>query len=1519
VKLSRKCAPAAEIEEPAVERSDRTITVGNRRRVAKELTSEPRASEALVGATGVHTSPALAPPRAAMPPSRSWEDLPEGVDAVLAEPGRPLDASTRASFEAELATPLDRVRIHDGPAADASARRLDALAYTIGEHIVFRSDQYAPQTPDGRRLLAHELTHFVQQMGAAQTRVAAFSHREDPAEREARSTADQLMRFPGLAVARPTASAGALIHRDETTPAKPGLSATEYLDRYASVIAAALNIHLLGVQLGTGSPYASWSGGSARACMDAMWSLSPVGLLDTLRSLLQPIAPERLVDRGRDPDVDVDDQGEAWQRSTGKDAYFADVATELGNALTERLGQSLARVVPRYVARKYQLKSGMPRGADATTAVPEPAAGDLLAAHPMDRLLIAALCAGGKLDLDYDRLARDKPATAVPPYPPGMPRPVLFDFQASQGAWFWLLVKAPLDATVEEVAATLYGDSAQAFRLTDAAPFFGFTAVGMLLPGHRDRLTQLSGDAGVAQSALYPNAKKWAGEGAEPGNLDPTAELLATGLADQAALAQARKLPVAKGTSKDVVLENMRLSFEVLDALVPGAKRFHDDGRVAAARQRIVAKRTELLAADELEVMKWAGQAAEQKRILGGASTGLAEAVVQLEQLLATEKIAHGHGLALDVKMPLLELASAYVSAACLSFLPGSGAAALDDADRRSRMFGVDVLEGILRAVSHQIEGAEKDKTGDKAGGNEAAFGITKLREREQALRKKLAGARESILRDPDALGDLLKDIQDEIADLQAEVGMVANLDAIDAAEKALFDSQSFLSDIWFQEYELRDAYLVEVDNWRTAWSKVYAAWKSGDHELAKKSFRDLVTDPTFGSLFERVARYTKDAAAWAIAARILTLIAITAVTMGVGTWATAFSATAWGGAAAASGELVGGAAVAGWIGGTVAEAATFTTLNTLLLEPHTTWKGFLGEFGWNLALFGVLRKFSMMYRGAAAVKAASAGGRTLLVASGEMGIQWATLNIATIARAEVEKRLAHRKDPSKDKDLSKEEIGKILLQSTAMFIGMAIAGRVAEPLMKELAASGSTLGVRLRLVNAQRARLAKFAEMTATSGNIDAARQLIVQDRAALQSEIDFYTELLRHPEVLKDQGYTDEQIKSLRDTGAQQIAEMGVAEAMIHAERLGGNEYQVPEEQLPGVLDAHRKAGATVELLRTDEATKAETWLVKPLKGPEIRLTTQMPDATQAQLKLLRSGLPPEAQEAFDRLVEHAVAPEQALEQFTKMAKSNQGLAKSVTEAAKKLPVREMVPGLYAGVKLDPQQGPWTFTTNVRHPKHADGSISLELDTDVTLTMADGTTYNGQVMRTVTFTPDGKGGYHVDITMDMAFLDSIPAELRWVNEAGVPALRAGKGIPLQTYVTLMQMRTAGVTLGDVTTAHLSTIINARTICELVSWRKKFAPGVPWDQLPSKIIERTQSGSYGATNLNQAGSRVKSMRIEGAIEKTVGEVIRGTELDNDAELQKLGISRNDRAPYFFDIIIDIEPPSGNPPGKAKP
>jgi hypothetical protein len=98
--------------------------------------------------------------------SSAAQGAPPAVQSVLRAPGQPLDAATRRYFEPRFGRDFGEVRVHTGGDAERSAQQIGARAYTAGSDIVFGSREYAPRTQDGRELLAHELTHVLQQRGS---------------------------------------------------------------------------------------------------------------------------------------------------------------------------------------------------------------------------------------------------------------------------------------------------------------------------------------------------------------------------------------------------------------------------------------------------------------------------------------------------------------------------------------------------------------------------------------------------------------------------------------------------------------------------------------------------------------------------------------------------------------------------------------------------------------------------------------------------------------------------------------------------------------------------------------------------------------------------------------------------------------------------------------------------------------------------------------------------------------------------------------------------------------------------------------------------------------------------------------------------------------------------------------------------------------------------------------------------------------------------------------------------------
>jgi hypothetical protein len=91
------------------------------------------------------------------------EQVPPIVHEVLRSPGQPLDPATRAFMEPRFGHDFGGVRVHIDTKAAESAQAINALAYTVGHDIVLGTGRYAPGMTSGKRLLAHELTHVVQQ------------------------------------------------------------------------------------------------------------------------------------------------------------------------------------------------------------------------------------------------------------------------------------------------------------------------------------------------------------------------------------------------------------------------------------------------------------------------------------------------------------------------------------------------------------------------------------------------------------------------------------------------------------------------------------------------------------------------------------------------------------------------------------------------------------------------------------------------------------------------------------------------------------------------------------------------------------------------------------------------------------------------------------------------------------------------------------------------------------------------------------------------------------------------------------------------------------------------------------------------------------------------------------------------------------------------------------------------------------------------------------------------------------
>lgn len=166
--LSDPAAPEAEAKEP-----DRGVSPGKIARTQR--------------LAGLIQRAAVAPGKVSL-----TELMAEKLDRAAATPGRPLPEELRRELEAALGVELGAVRLHTSADAGAAAKAINASAYTVGQDVYFADGRYDPASPGGKRLIAHEVAHTVQQRGpaAAGSGELELSTPGDALEREADAVAD---------------------------------------------------------------------------------------------------------------------------------------------------------------------------------------------------------------------------------------------------------------------------------------------------------------------------------------------------------------------------------------------------------------------------------------------------------------------------------------------------------------------------------------------------------------------------------------------------------------------------------------------------------------------------------------------------------------------------------------------------------------------------------------------------------------------------------------------------------------------------------------------------------------------------------------------------------------------------------------------------------------------------------------------------------------------------------------------------------------------------------------------------------------------------------------------------------------------------------------------------------------------------------------------------------------------------------------------------------------------------------
>jgi hypothetical protein len=132
--------------------------------------------------------------------------------------GQSLEEGVQRQMESVFGTDFSHVRVHTNAEADALNRSVNALAFTIGSDVFFRNGMHCPSSTSGRELLAHELTHVVQQTGASVQTKLAVGPPDDEFEKEADRVAHAVVAAESASpVQRYRASGESTIQRQETS------------------------------------------------------------------------------------------------------------------------------------------------------------------------------------------------------------------------------------------------------------------------------------------------------------------------------------------------------------------------------------------------------------------------------------------------------------------------------------------------------------------------------------------------------------------------------------------------------------------------------------------------------------------------------------------------------------------------------------------------------------------------------------------------------------------------------------------------------------------------------------------------------------------------------------------------------------------------------------------------------------------------------------------------------------------------------------------------------------------------------------------------------------------------------------------------------------------------------------------------------------------------------------------------------------------------------------------------------
>lgn len=976
-----------------------------------------------------------------------------------------------------------------GGDATAASTAIGARAYAVGDRVAFAAQ------PD-LHTAAHEAAHVVQQRSGVALK-DGIGETGDVYEQHADAVADAVVaggsaeglldRMAGAgATAAPAAPGRAIQKKTEAERYHPtandtggGILATtaqQWMGVWGPLVVMRLEAWLSGAAFHLTSPFVRWRSGTSTRFATTMWapmkSLAGKGQQYAhLGPMIQPDALDTVINAGRDAAV-VDKLSPLDASpipSKGAFELREGVIDELGKFLTKRIVESLARIVPRWLASKNQLALAAEGGDQSADR--DPTKDEVQPSHPIDPYVIAGL-GNGNLTVDLKAYRAANPDQHAKPdlATLGKSKMVVFEWQHDSGAWSWVRVKEA-GATKEDVAFTLYGDPTFAHTLSDASPLYGFSNIDDMVLDLRD----VHGDTYWDKAG---KAKKQPQEGDAPDLGGPEQQAQTSALGDEIALNQAASIKPSVQANEDgrlAIVERMRGALQVYERLIAESAKFPAGGypsMLESAKERLAARSHKLndKATPVAAAVQWDSQSQAQLDLLKAALNGVVMANAQLK---AFESWPNSRNVTQFLGFQYLEVA-------CLSDQARAGQDKLAFANEQSKLFPVTLAELLLAEVRKALHTQHGDKTkGGFDAGHDRLVGTDEHDKREAKLREGLARVREKLLQNPDSAKGDLQALIKELSNLQTEVSMVADMDQMDVAWRALYDDLSVVGEITGTNSDDSDA-MAAVLQLRSEWLDVYLQYRSGDKEGAKETLE--AKRPAWKTLLNKVKKLIKHNETLNKWVTFGILIGVAIVTAGVGAYVEGAAGAVWGATSWATVAVTTGS-----------EALAFTSMSYLIVEQEPSIAGFFVELGKNALLFGALKGVGNKYTKFLGEEAAAttAGKAELMLA------QFVALNTLALGEADAKKYL------QTGQHLSAEEILDISRQNVLFLVATGLTARLAKPGLESLKLQGEVDGslVKLRGLKGELKDLA--ASVEAEKGiNFTRSQDLLAKERELLRAE---------------------------------------------------------------------------------------------------------------------------------------------------------------------------------------------------------------------------------------------------------------------------------------------------------------------------------------------------------------------------------------------------------------------------------